>query len=40
MTSHQVQLLFVDIALILFLARGLGHLAVRIKQPPDRKSVV
>ncbi len=34
MTSHQVQLLFVDLALILFLARGLGHLAVRIKQPP------
>ncbi|MEU9013909.1 cation:proton antiporter [Streptomyces sp. NPDC048479] len=34
MTSHQVQLLFVDIALILFLARGLGHLAVRIQQPP------
>ncbi|WP_306323282.1 MULTISPECIES: cation:proton antiporter [unclassified Streptomyces] len=34
MTSHQVQLLFVDIALILFLARGLGYLAKRVGQPP------
>lgn len=34
MTSHQVQVLFVDIALILFLARGLGHLAKRLQQPP------
>ncbi|MEU4116042.1 cation:proton antiporter [Kitasatospora sp. NPDC028055] len=34
MTSHQVELLFVDIALILLLARGLGRLAVRINQPP------
>jgi Kef-type K+ transport system membrane component KefB len=34
LTSHQVQLLFVDLALILLLARGLGALAVRIGQPP------
>lgn len=34
MTSHQVQLLFVDIALILLLARGLGHLATVVRQPP------
>ncbi|GAA3150616.1 hypothetical protein GCM10010521_42860 [Streptomyces rameus] len=33
MTSHQVQLLFVDLALILFLARGLGQLATRLQQP-------
>ncbi|MFF8958395.1 cation:proton antiporter [Streptomyces sp. NPDC014894] len=34
MTSHQVQLLFLDLALILILARGLGALAVRVGQPP------
>lgn len=34
MTSHQVQLLFVDLALILLLARGLGHLATLVLQPP------
>lgn len=34
MTSHQVQLLFVDLALILLLARGLGHLAALVLQPP------
>ncbi|MFG2910097.1 cation:proton antiporter [Kitasatospora sp. NPDC048286] len=34
MTSHQVQLLFADFALILLLARGLGRLAVWVKQPP------
>ncbi|MBT2402125.1 MULTISPECIES: cation:proton antiporter [unclassified Streptomyces] len=34
MTSHQLQLLFVDLALILLLARGLGQLAARIGQPP------
>ncbi|MFJ8228457.1 cation:proton antiporter [Streptomyces sp. NPDC094448] len=34
MTSHQLQILFLDIALILVLARGLGYLATRVKQPP------
>ncbi|MGP3925212.1 cation:proton antiporter [Streptomyces sp. 8N616] len=34
MTSHQVQLLFLDLALILLLARGLGVLVVRVGQPP------
>jgi Kef-type K+ transport system membrane component KefB len=34
MTSHQVQLLFVDLALILFLARGFGHVMARLGQPP------
>ncbi|MFI2437082.1 cation:proton antiporter [Streptomyces sp. NPDC018693] len=34
MTSHQVQLLFLDLALILVLARGLGALASKIHQPP------
>ncbi|MFI2617287.1 cation:proton antiporter [Streptomyces sp. NPDC018584] len=34
MTSHQVQLLFLDVALILMLARSLGALATRIGQPP------
>jgi Kef-type K+ transport system membrane component KefB len=34
MTSHQVQLLFADLALILFLARALGHLFERLRQPP------
>lgn len=34
MTSHQVQLLFLDLALILLLARGLGFLATRVGQPP------
>ncbi|QKW37598.1 cation:proton antiporter [Actinomadura sp. NAK00032] len=33
MTSHQVQLLFADLALILVLARGLGALATRVGQP-------
>ena len=33
MTSHQVQLLFVGLALILLLARALGRLAVRLGQP-------
>jgi Kef-type K+ transport system membrane component KefB len=34
MTSHTVQMLFVDLALILLLARGFGVLAVRLGQPP------
>ncbi|MDW4905790.1 cation:proton antiporter [Streptomyces sp. ADMS] len=34
MSSHQLQILFLDIALILLLARGLGHLAARVQQPP------
>ncbi|MFJ2767082.1 cation:proton antiporter [Streptomyces sp. NPDC087300] len=34
MTSHQVQFLFADLALILLLARGLGQLAIRLRQPP------
>jgi Kef-type K+ transport system membrane component KefB len=34
MTSHQLQLLFVDLALILLLARGLGWLLGRMGQPP------
>ncbi|MFI7546105.1 cation:proton antiporter [Actinoplanes sp. NPDC049599] len=34
MTSHQLQLLFVDLALILLLARGLGWLFGRMGQPP------
>ncbi|MEU8872211.1 cation:proton antiporter [Streptomyces javensis] len=34
MTSHQVQILFADVALILFLARTLSVLAVRLRQPP------
>lgn len=34
MTSHQLQLLFVDLALILLLARGLGWLLARVGQPP------
>lgn len=34
MTSHQLQILFFDIALILIMARGLGYLATRIQQPP------
>ncbi|MEU9065954.1 cation:proton antiporter [Streptomyces sp. NPDC048306] len=34
MTSHQVTLLFLDVALILMLARSLGTLAARIGQPP------
>ncbi|WP_194916718.1 cation:proton antiporter [Catenulispora rubra] len=34
MTSHQIQLLFVDLALILFLGRALGLLGVRFGQPP------
>ncbi|MFG2292979.1 cation:proton antiporter [Streptomyces sp. NPDC048603] len=34
MTSHQLQILFVDIAIILIMARGLGYLATRINQPP------
>ncbi|MDJ1133670.1 cation:proton antiporter [Streptomyces iconiensis] len=33
MTSHQVQLLFIDLGLILFLARTLGYLATRVNQP-------
>lgn len=33
MSSHQVQLLFIDLGLILFLARGLGYLAARVNQP-------
>ncbi|WP_328926837.1 cation:proton antiporter [Streptomyces sp. NBC_00190] len=33
MTSHQLQFLFIDIALILAAARGLGHLAARAGQP-------
>jgi Kef-type K+ transport system membrane component KefB len=34
LTSHQGQLLFLDLALIVVLARGLGALAVRVGQPP------
>ncbi|MEV4772198.1 cation:proton antiporter domain-containing protein [Micromonospora humida] len=34
MTSTQAQLLFVDLALILLLAQGLGRLAVLVRQPP------
>ena len=34
MTSHQLQLLFADLALILLLARGLGGLLARVGQPP------
>lgn len=34
MTSHTIQMLFVDLALILLLARGFGVLAVRVGQPP------
>ncbi|MFE0775023.1 cation:proton antiporter [Streptomyces sp. NPDC058861] len=34
MTSHQLQILFLDIAIILIMARGLGHLATRVHQPP------
>ncbi|GEK00007.1 cation:proton antiporter [Streptomyces sp. ATE26] len=34
MTSHQVQFLFLDLGLIVLLARGLGALAGRIGQPP------
>jgi Kef-type K+ transport system membrane component KefB len=34
MTSHQVQLLFLDLAAVLLLARVLGHLATRVRQPP------
>ncbi len=34
MTSVQLQLLFVDVALILLLARGLGAVAARFGQPP------
>ncbi|MFE5584780.1 cation:proton antiporter [Kitasatospora sp. NPDC056531] len=34
MTSHQVQFLFFDLALIILLARGFGRLAERVKQPP------
>ncbi|MEV7436478.1 cation:proton antiporter domain-containing protein [Streptomyces griseoviridis] len=34
MSSHQLQVLFLDLAIILVLARGLGHLASRIQQPP------
>ncbi|MEV5976631.1 cation:proton antiporter [Streptomyces sp. NPDC052114] len=34
MTSHQVQLLLADVALILFLARALGALAAKLRQPP------
>ncbi|WP_020672343.1 cation:proton antiporter [Amycolatopsis nigrescens] len=34
MTSQQIQLLFVDLALIVLLARGLGALAGRLGQPP------
>ncbi|MGW7334008.1 cation:proton antiporter domain-containing protein [Streptomyces sp. NPDC054840] len=33
MTSHQLQFLFIDIALVLAMARGLGHLATRVGQP-------
>lgn len=33
MSSHQVQLLFVDLALIVILARGLGHVVARFGQP-------
>ncbi|MFI9804309.1 cation:proton antiporter [Streptomyces sp. NPDC052301] len=34
MTSHQVALFLFDLALILVLAQGLGHLASKIGQPP------
>ncbi|MFJ5121796.1 cation:proton antiporter [Kitasatospora sp. NPDC088548] len=34
MTTHQVELLFLDLGLILLLARGLGALAGRLGQPP------
>ncbi|MEU8521778.1 cation:proton antiporter [Streptomyces sp. NBC_01216] len=34
MNSHQVALLLFDLALILLLAQGLGHLASRVGQPP------
>lgn len=34
MTNHPAALLFVDLSLILFLARGLGALAVKVGQPP------
>nr|BAD38870.1 putative ion antiporter [Streptomyces carzinostaticus] len=34
MNSHQLQILFLDLAIILVMARGLGHLASRIRQPP------
>lgn len=34
MTSHQLQLLFADLALILLLARGFGWLLARVGQPP------
>ncbi len=34
MTSQQVQLVFVDLAVIVLLARVLGRLAVRVGQPP------
>ncbi|MEZ0069981.1 Kef-type K+ transport system membrane component KefB [Streptacidiphilus sp. MAP12-20] len=34
MQSHQIEMLFLDLTLILLLARGLGTLAVRIGQPP------
>jgi Kef-type K+ transport system membrane component KefB len=34
MPSHQVALLLFDLALILVLAQGLGHLATKIQQPP------
>lgn len=33
MSSHQITLLFIDLGLILFLARALGHLAARVNQP-------
>ncbi|UED88052.1 cation:proton antiporter [Streptomyces profundus] len=34
MDSHQLQILFLDIAIILVMARGLGYLATRVNQPP------
>ncbi|WP_030269235.1 cation:proton antiporter [Streptomyces sp. NRRL B-24484] len=34
MTSFQVQLVFIDLALIFVLARGLGRLAALLRQPP------
>ncbi|MER7973770.1 cation:proton antiporter [Streptomyces sp. NPDC096080] len=34
MSSHQLQILFLDLAIILVMARGLGHLASRVHQPP------
>lgn len=34
MNSHQLQILFLDLAIILVMARGLGHLASRVHQPP------